>query len=235
MLPSETAHRISLSPFPSFLPRSSPLITYNMELKDHIFKFCKTRSVFQIHYVSSGQESTNSSCLALKLLVCLSLTGQKNVTFQLRKKRNFSHNPWRMSAEVHPMAGKRVSSQLLACLPQREKKPTWVGDTWSSQKIMMFEPFDWSYISPWSLIRFLGDLKTWQREIQPRWMRRGRYRENIRWSNARFVWTTDCLWIIRHVVPALMTSIRNNNRAERSVGTKRTKPWWKIKASFSFS
>lgn len=34
------------------------------------------------------------------------------------------------------------------------------------KKITTFEHFDWSYISPWSLIRFLGDLKTWQREVQ---------------------------------------------------------------------
>lgn len=40
-------------------------------------------------------------------------------------------------------------------------------------------------------------------------------------GNTRPVGTTDCLWkdIKLHVVPALMTSLRNNNRAERNVGT----------------
>ncbi len=144
-----------------------------------------------MHYVSSGQESTNSSCLALKLLVCLSLTGQKNVTFQLRKKRNVSHNLWRMSAEVHPMAGKRVSSQLLACLPQRGKNPhggrnsdfSKNNDVWAIWLIIHLSlEFDTVF----------GRLGKPDREkcSLGEWGEVG-YRENIRWSNARSVWTTE--------------------------------------------
>lgn len=47
MLPSETTHHISLPLFPCFFPRSSPLITYDVELKDHIFKFCTTKLFFR--------------------------------------------------------------------------------------------------------------------------------------------------------------------------------------------